>query len=150
MARRMTSRRGGPSDQAERTRPAGSGRSTNGPRGDRARAAPRCAAPVLERAFRGELVPQDPSDEPASVLLDRIRAEQAKSGPATGRRHTAVRLSPIVEEYLQRIERGRDGWAVRVASPVTARPIILVEPRRALGQPIFVHGAAPVDSIVVV
>jgi type I restriction enzyme S subunit len=29
---------------------------------------------VLERAFRGELVPQDPSDEPASVLLDRIRA----------------------------------------------------------------------------
>ncbi|TML69348.1 MAG: restriction endonuclease subunit S [Actinobacteria bacterium] len=30
---------------------------------------------ILERAFRGELVPQDPSDEPASVLLDRIRAE---------------------------------------------------------------------------
>ncbi len=27
---------------------------------------------VLERAFRGELVPQDPSDEPASVLLERI------------------------------------------------------------------------------
>jgi len=31
---------------------------------------------ILERAFRGELVPQDPSDEPASVLLDRIRAER--------------------------------------------------------------------------
>jgi len=29
---------------------------------------------VLERAFRGKLDPQDPSDEPASVLLDRIRA----------------------------------------------------------------------------
>lgn len=29
---------------------------------------------ILERAFRGELVAQDPSDEPASVLLDRIRA----------------------------------------------------------------------------
>jgi len=57
-------------------------------------------------------------------------------------------FSPIVEEYLQRIEHGRDGWAVRVASPVTARPIILVDPRRAFGQPIFVHGAAPVDSIV--
>jgi len=28
---------------------------------------------ILERAFRGELVPQDASDEPASVLLDRIR-----------------------------------------------------------------------------
>ncbi len=57
-------------------------------------------------------------------------------------------FSPIVEGYVQRIEHGRDGWAVRVASPVTARPIILVDPRRAFGQPIFVHGAAPVDSIV--
>jgi len=31
----------------------------------------------LTRAFRGELVPQDPNDEPAAVLLDRIRAERA-------------------------------------------------------------------------
>jgi type I restriction enzyme S subunit len=31
---------------------------------------------ILDRAFRGTLVPQDPSDEPASVLLDRIRAER--------------------------------------------------------------------------
>ena len=32
---------------------------------------------VLERAFRGELVPQDPLDEPAAALLTRIRAERA-------------------------------------------------------------------------
>ena len=31
---------------------------------------------ILAKAFRGELVPQDPNDEPASVLLDRIRAER--------------------------------------------------------------------------
>lgn len=32
---------------------------------------------LLHAAFAGELVPQDPSDEPASVLLERIRAERA-------------------------------------------------------------------------
>lgn len=32
---------------------------------------------ILAKAFRGELVPQDPSDEPANVLLERIKAQRA-------------------------------------------------------------------------
>lgn len=32
---------------------------------------------LLSKAFRGELMLQDPNDEPASVLLERIRAERA-------------------------------------------------------------------------
>ena len=31
---------------------------------------------ILKRAFEGRLVPQDPADEPASVILDRIRAQR--------------------------------------------------------------------------
>jgi type I restriction enzyme S subunit len=34
---------------------------------------------ILKKAFSGQLVPQDPSDEPASVLLERIRVEKAQA-----------------------------------------------------------------------
>ena len=43
---------------------------------------------ILERAFSGELVPQDPSDEPASVLLDHIRAERPDKDTHKGHKST--------------------------------------------------------------
>lgn len=36
------------------------------------------AQSIFAIAFRGELVPQDPNDEHASVLLERIRTERTK------------------------------------------------------------------------
>ena len=41
---------------------------------------------LLAKAFRGELVPQDPNDEPADALLARIKAQRATPAPATKRR----------------------------------------------------------------
>ena len=42
------------------------------------RRAERLRQSILKRAFEGRLVPQDPTDEPASLLLERIKAEKAK------------------------------------------------------------------------
>lgn len=39
---------------------------------------------LLAKAFRGELVPQDENDEPASVLLGRIKGEEAGTGVLRG------------------------------------------------------------------
>ena len=52
-----------------------------------ARLLPKLDAAILAKAFRGELVPQDPNDEPASVLLERIRVEREVEGnkPKKGR-----------------------------------------------------------------
>jgi type I restriction enzyme, S subunit len=57
---------------------------------------------ILAKAFRGELVPQDLNDEPASVLLERIRAEREQTSTPkqrgkTTRKNSSKQLSIDLE-----------------------------------------------------
>ncbi len=57
---------------------------------------------ILAKAFRGELVPQDPNDEPAAALLERIRAERDRTSTTkqrgkTTRKNSSKQLSIDLE-----------------------------------------------------
>ena len=49
---------------------------------------------ILKQAFEGRLVPQDPNDEPVSVLLERIKAEKACHVAGTKKGKTLQPKSP--------------------------------------------------------
>jgi len=42
---------------------------------------------ILAKAFRGELVPQDPSDEPVDTMLARVRTGAPAESPRQRLRH---------------------------------------------------------------
>jgi type I restriction enzyme S subunit len=58
---------------------------------------------TLAKAFRGELVPQDPNDEPASSLLAHIRAERARedSKPKKRKSKPATKMKKLTLEGLK-------------------------------------------------
>ncbi len=55
---------------------------------------------ILQEAITGRLVPQDPNDEPASVLLDRIRKEKAKLVKEGKLKKKDLEEKPITKEEI--------------------------------------------------
>ena len=55
---------------------------------------------------------------------------------------------PVVANYLRRISYDDDGWARRLVLPITERKLIAVDPWRGFGQPLFLHGGAPLDNVL--
>lgn len=61
---------------------------------------PKLDAAILEKAFQGELVPQDPDDEPVSVLLERIKAERAAAPKKKRARKSSVLTPPLEKKTM--------------------------------------------------
>lgn len=53
----------------------------------------------------------------------------------------------VISGYLQRITFD-DAWATGLTLPITTHPILHVRPGVASGEPLFVHGGAPLSAVV--
>lgn len=53
---------------------------------------------ILKHAFSGKLVPQDPNDEPASVLLEKIRNEKEHQQPKGKKRTTKAKIASSAKQ----------------------------------------------------
>ncbi len=58
---------------------------------------------TLSSAFQGKLVPQDPNDEPASVLLERIRAERAALATKNGNQKATLQAATANGQRRRRV-----------------------------------------------
>ena len=74
---------------------------------------------ILDLAIRGKLVPQDPNDEPASVLLERIRAEkeeQIKQGKIKRNKKESVIFKGSDNSYYQDLP---ENWQITSLREIT-------------------------------
>lgn len=109
----------------------------------------RKAVSVLEREIGIEhaLASKRLFTDGASILYD--YAERDDEGELLTHVVTQQRVfAEVVRDYLRRITYGQDGWPVRLVSPITSRDIVVVDPKRSFGQPIFIRGGIRVEDVL--
>lgn len=57
-------------------------------------------------------------------------------------------FSELVRDYLKRIQYANDGWASMLELPTYRDATVVVDPTRAFGLPLLVHGGARVEDLV--
>lgn len=100
-----------------------------------ARLLPKLDAAILGKAFQGKLVPQDTNDEPASVLLERIKAEREAEGgkpkSGRGRKPNGSKAQGMTEKTLaprDRLLKDSEGW------PLVGLPFEAIAMRNAMSH----------------
>lgn len=111
----------------------------------------RRAVPVIEQEIGVEhaLASKRLYTDGAVILYDYAEAERDEDlGGLTEVVSRQRVFARVIREYLKRIEYGSDGWAARLVSPATAQPLVLADPERSFGQPIFIHGGVRVEDVL--
>lgn len=57
-------------------------------------------------------------------------------------------FAEVVEDYLQLISYATDGWPALVRLPAFGRAVVVVDPNRAFGRPLFANGGARVEDVL--
>ena len=92
---------------------------------------------ILDLAIRGKLVPQDPNDEPASVLLERIKAEKEeliKQGKIKRDKKESVIFKGDDNSYYYHIENGSSVYDEKLELPSNWIPCTIYDISYILGN----------------
>ncbi len=57
-------------------------------------------------------------------------------------------LADVVADQLKLVSYGSDGWPETLVSPATARRVVVADPARGFGQPIFIRGGVRVEDVI--
>lgn len=89
----------------------------------------------------------------AELLFDYAQRHQSESSGPITRDLVVVRngqrvFATVVEQYLQRIQYGPDGYATIIRVPAYRSAEVVADPGRSFGAPIFERGGARVSDVL--